>query len=84
MTTYSIPETHGQPDPRNLPYRIIHSPQTGEVFIMTTNMNVIMAFLNTEAAERFSEELQMTLFHIKPKILQDAERILQRHLPPEN
>lgn len=73
-------ETHSG-ESYDLPYRVTYSPGTGEVFVLGHNMNLVMAFLNPEAAERFVEEMNKVLKVAVPQALRDACRIVANHKP---
>ena len=65
-------------DPRDLPYRFVYSPITGEVMVVTIGMGlgVAMMFLNYPSFHRFLEDGNKTASLISAKILKDASNIL--------
>ena len=75
-------ETHDSEDPRELPYRITYSPETGEVFVIMigNGVGVSMVFLNVNSANRFVYEFQKTLYNVSSKAMKEAEDILDQHL----
>lgn len=74
-------DTHDSEDPRELPYRITYSPGTGEIFVLFLGggVSVNMVFLNVDAAHRFVDEFQKTLYNISSKATKEAEDILKQH-----
>ncbi len=66
-------------DPRELPYRFVYSPVTGEVFVISfwRSIGVPMLFENRESFHRFLAEGVKTDHEIADKVIQQAGEILR-------